>query len=114
MVRARVWFRCAAMGDPVQPMLISPAKVGWRGRFRKVDLVLERSFTGEELLGRMKGWVTVEPKLFCETVRRYGKLKLFDDGGLVVETDDREGFLALCKLTKERFQDQVELEPMEN
>lgn len=112
MVRARVWFRCAAVGDPVQPMLVRPAQVGWRGRFRKVEITLERPFTGEELLGRMKGWVTVDPKLFMETVGPYGRLKVFEDGGLVVETEDQERFWALSKALSERFQDQAELEPM--
>jgi len=110
MVRARVWFRCAALGDPVQPMLAAPARVGWRGRFRKVDLTLERAFTGEELLHRMKGWITVEPKLFLETVRPYCRLKVFDDGGLVAETENQESFLELCSKLAEKFQDQVELE----
>ncbi len=112
MVRARLWFRCAAMGDPVQPMLVAPARVGWRGRFRKVDLTLERPFTGEELLGRMKGWITVDPKLFLEIAKPYCRLKVFDDGGLVVETESPESFRELCNRLLESFQEQVQLEPM--
>jgi hypothetical protein len=112
MVRARVWFRCAAMGDPVQPMLLAPARIGWRGKFRKVELALERPFTGEELLGRMRGWITVDPKLFLETSRPYCRLKVFDDGGLVVEAEDQESYQRLCKALAERFQDQAELELM--
>lgn len=112
MVRAKVWFRCAAMGDPVQPAMAAPARVGWYGRFRKVDLTLERPFTGEELLARMKGWITVDPRHFIETVRPYGRLKLFDDGGLVVETETEESFQELCSKLAEKFQDQAELELM--
>ena len=29
MVRARVWFRCAAMHDLVSPVLVRPALLGW-------------------------------------------------------------------------------------
>lgn len=112
MVRAKVWFRCAAMGDPVQPVMAAPARVGWRGRFRKVDLTLERPLTGEELLSRMKGWVTVDPKLFLEIARPFCRLKVFDDGGLVAETENQESFQTLIGKLAEKFQDQVELELM--
>lgn len=113
MLRAKLWFRCAAMGDPVQPVLAAPARVGWRGGYRKVDLTLERPFTGEELLHRMKGWITLDPKLFLETVRPYCRLKVFDDGGLVVEIENQESFRELCGKLAEKFQGQVELELME-
>ncbi len=96
----------------MQPRLAAPARVGWRGRFRQVDLTLERPFTGEELLVRMKGWITVDPRSFLEVARAHCRIKVFDDGGLVVETEDQESFRELCRKLAEKFQDQVELEPM--
>ena len=54
MERAMLWFKCAAMHDPVRPVLKQPAVIGWEAKQRQVDLVIERSFQGEELLSRMK------------------------------------------------------------
>lgn len=113
MIRAKVWFRCAAMLDPVQPILLQPAKIGWRGRFRNVDLTIERVFNGEELTRRMKDWVTVDTRMFCMVVQSYGWLKVFDDGGLVVEVEDDTQFQALKGTLADEFQEQVELEILE-
>jgi hypothetical protein len=110
MIRADVWFRCAALGDPVQPLLMQPARIGWRAKLRSVDLTIERGFSGEELARRMKGWVTVDPGEFCDAVKPYGWLKVFDDGALVVETEDDVDLQALHRLLRERFGDQVDLE----
>jgi hypothetical protein len=112
MIRAKVWFRCAAVHDPVQPVLVESAKIGWRAKFREVDLTIERPFSGEELTGRMKGWITVDPKEFCRVVQSFGWLKVFDDGGLVVEMEDDTQLQALQRALSEHFGDQVNLEPM--
>ena len=112
MIRARVWFRCAAVHDPVQPVLVQPARIGWRAKFRDVDLTIDRPFSGEELMRRMKGWVTIDPKDFCCVVQPHGWLKVFDDGGLVVEVEDEEQLRALEAILAERFGDQVDLEVM--
>ncbi len=98
------------MHDPVQPLLVQPARIGWRGRSRQVEITIERPLTGQELARRMKGWVTVEPQAFCEVVEPHGWLKLFDDGGLVVEVEDEAGFKSLQTNLTERFGDQVDLE----
>jgi hypothetical protein len=112
MIRARVWFRCAAMHDPVQPVLVQPARIGWRAKRREVDLTIDRPFSGEELTRRMKGWVTVDPRDFCQVVRSHGWLKVFDDGGLVVEVEDEKRLEALETTLAEHFGDQVDLEVM--
>lgn len=114
MIRARVWLRCAALGDQVQPTLVAPAKIGWKGKSRVVDLALERPFTGEELLQRMKGWVTVEPRELLNEVRGKGRFKIFDDGGLVLEVENEAEYQALCKGLKESFGEGVELEPFKD
>ena len=88
MIRFRVWFRCAAMHDPVSPIVVNPAIIGWDAKEREVDLQIERVFTGEELVKRMKGWVTVDPAALIEVIGRYGRLKVLDDRDLVVEVED--------------------------
>ena len=110
MIRAKVWFRCAAMHDPVTPRLVSPAIVGWIGKNRKIDLTIEREFTGTELLGRMKGWISVDPKQAIELFGEYGRLKIFDDGGLVIEIETEKQFISLVDRIKECFRDQCNLE----
>ena len=113
MIRAKVWFRCAAMHDPVQPILVQPARIGWRAKFREVDLTIERPFSGEELAHQMKGWVTVDPREFCRVVQPHGWVKVFDDGGLVVELEDETRLRTLESTLAERFGDQVDLEVMD-
>jgi len=110
MVRAKLWFRCAAMHDPVTPMVAQPALVGWEARRRRVDLTIERSFDGEELVKRMKGWVTTDPKKVIEVVRKYGKLKVLDDRELVIEADKEEDMENLNRELAEVFNGEVDVE----
>jgi hypothetical protein len=110
MVRARVWFRCAAMHDPVLPKLVQPALVGWQGQNRQIDLVIERGFTGAELLKRMKGWITVDAKKAVEILESHGRLKCFDDGELVVEVENDRILEALTADLQSHFGDQCHLE----
>ncbi len=112
MVRADIWFRCAAVHDPVSPLLVKPAVIGWRAKFREVDLVIERSFDGPELLKRMKGWITIDPKKVTEIIEAHGRLKCFEDGRLVVEVETMEDFEVLQKELATNFGDQCELELM--
>jgi hypothetical protein len=110
MVRGKLWFRCAAMHDPVTPVVVQPALIGWEAKERKVDLVIERAFNGEELVRRMKGWVTVDPKQVIETVNRFGRLKVLDDRDLVVEVEEMENLLNLQKALQEKFGEEVKVE----
>ena len=110
MIRAKLWLRCAAMHDPVTPFVVQPAVVGWEAKQRTVDLTIERAFTGEELVRRMKGWVTTDPGEVIEVVKRYGRLKVLDDRELVVEFEGREEFDGLQKDLLEVFRGQVDLE----
>lgn len=112
MVRGKIWFRCAAMHDPVTPKVIRPAVIGWEAKERKVNLQIERSFNGEELVHRMKGWVTVNPSEAIEIVRRFGRLKVLDDTELVVETEDEDRFQNLQKALQGAFSGEVDLEPI--
>ena len=98
MIRSKLWFTCAAMHDPVSPVIVSPAIIGWEAKRRQVGLTIERPFSGEELAKRMKGWVTVNPNEVIDTVKKYGFLKVFEDNSLVVELDKEEQFAA-CALT---------------
>jgi len=88
MERAFVWFKCAAVHDPVRPVLRAPAVIGWQAKQRRVDLTIERGFTGEELLRRMNGWVTADVFSAIDIIGRHGRLKVLDEGDLVVETPD--------------------------
>ena len=110
MIRAKLWFRCAAIHDPVTPMVVQPALIGWEARERKVDLKIERAFNGEELVRRMKGWVTVDPSRVIEVVRRFGRLKVLDDRELVIEVEKMEDLQNLERALKDAFGDEVNAE----
>jgi len=110
MIRAKLWFRCAAMHDPVTPRIAQPALIGWEAKKRRVDLTIERAFNGEELVRRMKGWVTTDPLKVIETIRPYGRLKVLDDRELVVEMEKPENFEDLQKTLAERFNGEVDIE----
>lgn len=110
MIRAKLWFRCAAMHDPVTPIVVQPALIGWEAKERRVELQIERAFTGEELVRRMKGWVTADPSHVIEIVNRFGRLKVLDDMELVVEVEKMEDFQNLQKALREAFAGEVEAE----
>jgi hypothetical protein len=110
MIRAKLWFRCAAMHDPVTPTIQKPAVVGWEAKNRKVDLTIERSFKGDELVMRMKGWVTVDVKKAIEIVKKRGHLKVLDDRELVVEFESEKDFEKLSGELAEAFGDQLDME----
>jgi len=110
MIRAKLWFRCAAMHDPVTPMMAQPALVGWEAKKRRVDLTIERSFSGEELVKRMKGWVTTDPVKVTEVVKRYGRLKVLDDRELVIELEKEENFDKLQDDLAAEFGGEVDIE----
>ena len=112
MIRAKLWFRCAAMHDPVTPVVVQPAVIGWDAKKRRVDLQIERAFNGEELVRRMKGWVTVDPYKVIEVVNRLGRLKVLDDRDLVIEFEKKEDLQNLQKALAESFGDQVDAEPI--
>jgi len=110
MVRAKLWFRCAAMHDPVTPVLVQPAVIGWEAKKRLVDLTIERAFTGEELVRRMKGWVTADPSRAIEVVNRFGRLKVLDDKDLVIEFEKTEDLQNLQRALNEVFGGEVDVE----
>ncbi|MFO7459872.1 MAG: hypothetical protein R6X07_04545 [Desulfatiglandales bacterium] len=110
MIRAKLWFRCAAMHDPVTPVQIQPALIGWDAKMRKVDLTIERGFKGDELVMRMKGWVTSDVKEVVDVIRKHGYLKVLDDRDLVVEMETDKDFEDLSRDLKNHFEDQVGLE----
>src|SRR4030043_594727 len=110
MIRAKIWFRCAAMHDPVTPIVLQPAVIGWEAKMRRVGTQIERAFNGEELIRRMKGWITVDPKEVIEVVNRYGRLKVLDDRELVVEAEEAEDLQKLQKAVEETFRGEVDVE----
>lgn len=112
MIRAKLWFTCAAMFDPVTPIIVKPAVLGWTAKKRDVELTIERAFTGEELVRRMKGWVTADVKQVIETIRPHGYLKVLDAQDLVVEVESEEDYERLTGVLKEKFADQVFLEKL--
>ena len=110
MIRAKIWFRCAAMHDPVTPIVLQPAIIGWGAKKRRVGTQIERVFNGDELVRRMKGWITVDPKEVIEVVNRYGRLKVLDDKELVVEVEKTEDFQSLQRALREEFGSEVDAE----
>lgn len=110
MVRARIWLTCAAVHDPVSPVLVQPAVVGWQAKLRQVDLTIERGFTGAELLQRMKGWVTVDVDRVKELISGKGRIKLLDERELVAEFETDDDFKAAGADLENEFTDQVSLE----
>jgi hypothetical protein len=98
------------MHDPVTPMIVQPALIGWEAKQRRVELLIERTFNGEELVRRMKGWITSDPHKVIETVNRFGKLKVLDDKELVIEFEKMEDFQDLQKALQEAFGNEVEAE----
>jgi len=110
MIRSKLWFRCAAMHDPVTPIIVKPAVVSWDAKERDVELTIERAFKGDELVMRMKGWVTVEVKKVVEIIDRYGYLKVLDERDLVVDVETEEDYEKLNKEIEKEFKDQLNLE----
>jgi len=110
MIRASLWFTCAAMFDPVTPIVVKPAVLGWKAKRRDVGLTIERAFTGEELVRRMKGWVTADVQQVIETIKPHGYLKVLDEQDLVVEMESDGDFEHLKEALVDQFGDQVFLE----
>jgi hypothetical protein len=110
MIRAKLWFRCAAMHDPVTPIIVRPSVVGWDAKKRRVDLTIERAFKGDELVMRMKGWVTADVKEVVEVVKRHGYLQVMDDRDLAVEMETEKDYESLSQALLDHFGDQVNLE----
>ncbi len=110
MLKTKLWFTCAAMHDPVTPILTRPALIGWDAKFRDVELQIERGFSGEELVRRMKGWVTSDPQEVIEVVKEYGRLRVLDERDLVVELETMEDYERLAQALQETFNGEVNLE----
>ena len=110
MVRAKLWFRCAAMHDPVTPVIVRPAVIGWDAKRRQVDLTIERAFKGDELVMRMKGWVTADVKKVVDAVQKHGHLRVLDERDLVVELESQKDYENLSRDLTVQFQDEVNLE----
>ncbi|OGP63701.1 MAG: hypothetical protein A2V65_08320 [Deltaproteobacteria bacterium RBG_13_49_15] len=112
MERAMLWFKCAAVHDPVRPVLREPAVIGWEAKLRKIDLVIGRPFRGDELLRRMNGWFTVDVSQAIQIFNRFGRLKILDDHNLVIETEDRSKMEELSKALSEAFGEEAWIEPI--
>ncbi len=110
MIRAKLWFRCAAMHDPVTPVIVRPAIIGWDAKKRQVDLTIERAFKGDELVLRMKGWVTADVRKTLEIIKTHASLKILDERDLVVETETEDDYNKLEQDLSAHFGDQVDLE----
>ena len=110
MIRAKIWFRCAVVHDPVCPALIQPAVIGWEAKQREISLTITRPFKGDELLRRMKGWITVDPNRVIEIVSKYGKLKVLDDRELVIEMESEANLQPLKIDIKTAFGSEVDVE----
>jgi hypothetical protein len=100
------------MHDPVTPIVLQPAIIGWEAKKRKVGTQIERAFSGDELVRRMKGWITVDPNKVIEVVGQYGRLKVLDERELVVEVEKIEDIQRLQKAVQETFGGEVDVEPV--
>lgn len=110
MIKAKLWFTCAAMHDPVTPIIARPALIGWDAKVREVELQIERGFSGEELVRRMKGWVTVAPEEVIKVIKGHGRLRVLDERDLVVEVETMEHYEQLSKALQDTFGGEVSLE----
>jgi hypothetical protein len=110
--RAILWFKCAAVHDPVRPVLKNPAVIGWEAKQRQVDLVIQRSFKGEELLRHMKGWFTVDVYQAIDIIQQHGKLKVLNGYDLVVEAPNKSQLEALSQKLSQAFGEEAWLEPI--
>ena len=111
MIRLRLFGRCRIYHDPVSPVLLAPAQIGWKAWFRSIDLVTPQELKGEELLLRTRGWWTVEPKEVAEVIKKHGRLIIGEEGELMVEFTHQKTVDALSVALQERFGDQVLLSP---
>lgn len=100
------------MHDPVTPIVVQPALIGWKAKERRVELKIERAFNGEELVRRLKGWVTTDPLQVIEVIRRFGRLRVLDDRELVVEVESLEDFQKLQQALLDTFDKEIEVELM--
>jgi hypothetical protein len=98
------------MHDPVTPIIVQSTIIGWEAKQRRVETQIERTFNGEELVRRMKGWVTVDPQKVIEVVQGYGRLKVLDDHDLVFEVEKMEDFQKLQKALIEAFGEEIDAE----
>jgi hypothetical protein len=98
------------MHDPVTPIVIQPAIIGWEAKKREVGTQIERAFNGEELVRRMKGWITVDPIKVIETVNPYGRMKVLDERELVIEFEKGEDFQKLQDALEKTFSGEVDIE----
>ena len=112
MIRARIWLTCAAVHDPVSPVLVKPAIIGWQAKQRQVDLTIERGLKGPELLARMKGWVTTDVARVQEVISAKAVIKVFDESELVAEFESSGDFEETVAAVEAEFGDQVSLERM--
>lgn len=110
MERALIWFKCAAAHDPVRPVVKQQAHIGWKAKERRVDLTIDHSLSGEDLLKRMKGWFTADVQKAAEVLQQFGRLKILDDADLVIETRDGSTMDALSNELKKRFDHDVWVE----
>jgi len=110
MERAMLWFKCAAMHDPVRPVIKKQAQIGWEAKNRQVDLIIEGPLKGDELLKRMNGWFTADVYKAAEIFKQYGKLKVLDDVDLVIETKDSAQLEKLSKELYEIFREEAWVE----
>jgi hypothetical protein len=110
MIRAKLWFRCSGAYNPVTPVIFKPAVIGWKAKNKQIDFTIERAFNGEELVLRMKRWVTADVKKVIEIVKRHGYLKILDERDLVVEMETETDYENLrCDLLDDFYED-VDLE----
>lgn len=110
MIRAKLWFRCSGAYNPVTPVIFKPAIIGWKAKNKQIDFTIERAFNGEELVLRMKRWVTADVKKVIEIVKRHGYLKILDERDLVVEMETETDYENLRRDLLDDFYEHVDLE----
>ena len=111
MIRMRLFGRCRIYHDPVSPVLRAPAQIGWDAWFRTIDLITPNRLKGRELLMRTRGWWTVEPSEVTAIVEAHGRLKVGEQGELLVELSDQKAVEELSSALSTHFGDQVLLSP---
>jgi len=109
-MKAKLWFKCAALNDPVCPKIISPCVIGWDAKFREVELVIEKMLSPDELVKSMKGWITVDPVKVLKIINKFGKFIFDKNGELFVELENITIFKDLKEELNKIFKDEIIIE----
>ena len=72
MIRARLWFRCAAVHDPVTPVIVSPAVIGWDWHQKQQRSILPGQIIDRRIEDVRTIYTSEDVDQAMNLLRRYG------------------------------------------